>query len=95
MGPAVSAAELAACGAQLLVAAADDGALLGTAVVPLVRLCADPAACVAEKVDATDDRSAFVAVLQAAEGCATTAERLGYCDFALVHKGFDRASASD
>lgn len=95
VGPAVSAAELAACGAQLLVAAADDGALLGTAVVPLVRLCADPTAGVAERADAADDRSAFVAVMRAAEGCATAAEHLGYCDFALVHKSFDRASASD
>jgi altronate hydrolase len=97
LGPAVSAAELVACGAQILVAAADDGALMGTAVVPLVRICTDPeiAPSAGEVVDATDDASAFVAVMRAAEGCATAAEHLGYCDFALVHKSFGAASASD
>jgi altronate dehydratase large subunit len=96
VGPAVSAAELAACGAQILVAAADDGALMGTAVVPLVRLRGDPgiAKSAAGEVDAADERSAFVAVTRAAEGRASAAERLGYCDFALVHKSFEPPSAS-
>jgi altronate dehydratase large subunit len=86
LGPAVAAAELSACGAQLLVGAADDGELAGSALAPLVMVAADPGRASAADIDATDLDGAMAAIRDALNGRKTAAERLGYCDFALVHK---------
>ena len=96
LGPAVAAAELAACGAQLLVAAADDGELGGASVVPVVRLCADPQrlAVPRDEIDATNEGEAMDAIHGAGGGRKTSAERLGYCDFALAHKDFEATATS-
>jgi altronate hydrolase len=93
LGPAVTAAELVACGAQLLVAASDDGELAGTAVAPVVKVCADPrkTSDTGEEIDASHEGQVIDAVLGAIDGWRTSAERLGYCDFALVHKSFESA----
>ena len=93
LGPAVTAAELVACGAQLLVAASDDGELAGTAVAPVVKVCADPrkTSDTGEEIDASNEGEVIDAVLGAIDGWRTSAERLGYCDFALVHKSFESA----
>ena len=93
LGPVISAGELAACGAQILVAAGEGDAITGTAVAPLVTVSADQGSG-GDAVDASDGASAFQAVISAAEGQATAAERFGNPDFALVHKSFEPALAS-
>jgi altronate hydrolase len=88
LSPAVAAAELAACGVQLLIAAADDGQLAGSALLPVIKISADSALSMnaGSEVDATDVDQAMAAIHRAMEGQKTRAEQLGYCDFALAHK---------
>ena len=48
-----------------------------------------------EEVDAVDGHQALEVIFCAAAGQETAAERLGYCDFALVHKDFDMRVAEN
>jgi altronate hydrolase len=89
LSPAVAAAELAACGAQLLIAAADDGQLAGSALLPVIKVSADTTLSMdlRSEVDARDVDETMAAIHRVMDGQETKAEQLGYCDFALAHKG--------
>jgi altronate hydrolase len=89
LSPAVAAAELAACGVQLLIAAADDGQLAGSALLPVIKVGAASTLSMdlGSEVDATDVDETMAAIRRAMDGQKTKAEQLGYCDFALAHKG--------
>jgi altronate hydrolase len=87
-------AELASCGAQLILAGRDPAAaLVDSAVAPVVRVCADGAGDI-DGIDLADDGAAAIACLAATvDGAATAAEREGDYAFTLVHKSLEPAAS--
>ena len=80
-------AELASCGAQLIVTGCEPMAPpVDCGIAPVLRLCTD-AAGGADAIDlAGDGVSALETVAAALDGAPTAAEREGACAFTLIHK---------
>jgi len=97
-------AEMIACGAHLILFTTGRGSVVGSAVSPVVKVCANPetARALSDDMDinagrileggATLDevgREIFDLVLRTADGTATKSEQLGHQEFILTYKTFD------
>jgi altronate dehydratase large subunit len=96
--------ELIACGAHLTLFTTGRGSVVGSAISPVVKICANPETYrrLSEDMDidagrilegrATLDEvgsEIFDLVLRVAGGEQTASERLGHAEFSLVYKSFD------
>ena len=96
--------ELIACGCHLVLFTTGRGSVVGSAISPVLKICANPetARRMAEDVDvnagrvlegrATLDevgREIYDRVLDVANGRPTTSERLGHREFILTYKSFE------
>ncbi len=97
-------AELIACGSHLILFTTGRGSVVGSAISPVIKICANPQTYrrMAEDMDidagrilegkATLDqvgREIFDHVARAADGEPTASERLGHQEFALTYKSFE------
>jgi altronate hydrolase len=97
-------AELIACGAHLILFSTGLGTVVGSAISPVVKVCANPetyrrmaddmdvdAGRILEGRATLDDvgRELFDFLLAAAGGSATASERLGHQEFILTYKHFE------
>jgi len=97
-------AELIACGAHLILFTTGRGSVVGSAVSPVVKVCANPetyraladdmdvgAGRILEGHGTLDDvgREIFETVLRTADGAATKSEQLGHQEFILTYKTFE------
>ena len=100
----VETTEYAACGAHLVIFTTGRGSVVGAAVTPVIKVCANPETyrAMADDMDvnagrilegkATIDevgREIFDRVAQTAGGEATCSERLGHREFILGYKSFE------
>jgi len=96
--------ELAACGSHLVLFTTGRGSVVGSAVSPVVKVCANPdtyrhmpddmdvdAGRILEGRATLDQvgREIFDLVLRTADGEPTRSERLGHQEFLLTYKSFD------
>ncbi len=96
--------ELMACGAHLTVFTTGRGSVVGSAIAPVVKVCANPdtyrnlaadmdvnAGRILETAAGVDDvgREIVDLVLAVAAGQATASERLGHQEFILTYKTFE------
>lgn len=96
--------ELAACGSHLVLFTTGRGSVVGSAVAPVIKICANPdtyrkmphdmdinAGRILEGGATLDEvgREIFDLVLQVADGAQTASERLGHREFILTYKSFD------
>ncbi len=96
--------ELMACGAHLTVFTTGRGSVVGSAIAPVIKVCANPdtyrrlagdmdvhAGRILEGAAAVDDvgREIFDFVLAVARGKTTASERLGHQEFILTYKTFE------
>lgn len=96
--------ELIACGAHLTLFTTGRGSVVGSAISPVIKICANPDTYrrMAEDMDvdagrilegrATLDevgREIFELVVQVADGRQTCSERLGHREFILTYKAFE------
>ena len=99
-------AELIACGSHLILFSTGRGSVVGSAIAPVIKVCANPETFrrMAEDMDinagrilegqATLDevgREIFERVLATADGMPTVSERLGHREFVLTYKTFEPA----
>ena len=95
--------ELIACGAQLTVFTTGRGSVVGSAIAPVIKVCANPdtyralaadmdvnAGRILEAEASVDDvgQEIFELVRAVAGGRATASERLGHQEFILTYKAF-------
>ncbi|HZP93258.1 MAG TPA: UxaA family hydrolase [Burkholderiales bacterium] len=100
----VEVGELIACGAQLVLFSTGRGSVVGSAISPVIKVCANPATYkrMAEDMDvdagrilegkATLDevgREVYDLVLRVAAGEKTRSEDLGHQEFILTYKSFE------
>lgn len=103
------AAELIACGAHLIVFTTGRGSVVGSAISPMVKVCANPNtyARMADDMDVDAGRilqgrasldevgvEISEAILATAAGAASASERLGHQEFVLTYKSFDPVGPS-
>ncbi len=96
--------ELIACGAHLTLFTTGRGSVVGSAVSPVIKICANPdtyrkmpddmdvdAGRILEGRAALDEvgREIFDLILQVADGTPTVSERLGHREFILTYKSFE------
>jgi altronate hydrolase len=96
--------ELAACGSHLVIFTTGRGSVVGSAVSPVVKVCANPetyrnladdmdvdAGRILEGRGTLDDvgREIHDLVLRTADGQPTASERLGHQEFLLTYKSFE------
>ena len=99
----VGVAEMIACGAQLILFSTGRGSVVGSAVSPVIKLCANPDSYrrLAEDMDVDAGRilegrgnlmslgdEIYDLVLRVASGEQPASERLGHREFILTHKAF-------
>jgi altronate hydrolase len=99
----VGVAEMIACGAQLILFSTGRGSVVGSAVAPVVKICANPETyCrLSEDMDVDAGRilegrgdlaevaeEIYQLVLRVASGEEPASERLGHREFILTHKAF-------
>jgi altronate dehydratase large subunit len=99
----VGVAEMIACGAQLILFSTGRGSVVGSAVSPVIKLCANPDSYrrLAEDMDIDAGRilegrgnlmslgdEIYDLVLRVASGEQPASERLGHREFILTHKAF-------
>ena len=97
-------AELIACGSHLVLFTTGRGSVVGSAVSPVLKICANPdtyrrmaddmdvnAGRILEGTDSLDDvgREIVEHVLQTASGAPTVSERLLHQEFILTYKSFE------
>ena len=100
----IEIAEMIACGAHLILFTTGRGSVVGSAVSPVVKVCANPDTYrkLADDMDVNAGRilegratldevgqEIFDRVLQTAAGTPTASERLGHREFILTYKSFD------
>lgn len=98
--------ELIACGAHLTVFTTGRGSVVGSAIGPIIKVCANPdtyrnlagdmdvnAGRILESAVPVDDvgREIYELVLAVAAGRQTASERLGHQEFVLTYKSFEPA----
>lgn len=96
--------ELIACGAHLTLFTTGRGSVVGSAISPVVKICANPETyqCMSEDMDVNAGRillgegtleevgaEIYEQVLRVAAGELTASERLGHAEFSLVYKSFE------
>ena len=96
--------ELMACGAHLTLFSTGRGSVVGSAVAPVIKVCANPdtyrrlagdmdvdAGRILEGQATLDDvgREIYERVLAVADGAPTCSERLGHQEFILTYKSFE------
>ena len=99
----VGVAEMIACGAQLLLFSTGRGSVVGSAVAPVIKVCANPDTYrrLSEDMDVDAGRilegrgnlselgdEIYDLVLRVAAGEESASERLGHREFILMHKVF-------
>ena len=97
-------AELIACGAHLVLFVTGRGSVVGSAVSPVIKICANPEtyARMADDMDIDAGRilrgaasldavgqEIYAAILAAAGGAPTRSEALGHQEFILTYKSFE------
>jgi altronate hydrolase len=97
-------AELAACGSHLVLFSTGRGSVVGSAVAPVIKVCANPetyrrmeedmdvdAGRILEGRATLDEvgREIFDLILATADGRRTASERLGHQEFSLTYKTFE------
>jgi len=102
-------AEIIACGAHLVLFSTGLGSVVGSAVSPVIKVCANPETCrrMADDMDINagrileghatlDDvgREIFDRILATASGSPTASERLGHEEFILTYKSFEALRAT-
>jgi len=102
-------AELISCGAHLVLFTTGRGSVVGSAVAPVIKICANPDtyARMAEDMDVNagkilehqanaDEVGAEIVeqVLATSAGEPTKSEELGHCEFVLTYKSFEPAGPS-
>jgi len=100
----IEIAEMIACGAHLVLFTTGRGSVVGSAVSPVVKVCANPDTYrkLADDMDVNAGRilegratldevgqEIFDRVLETAGGTPTASERLGHREFILTYKSFD------
>jgi altronate hydrolase len=96
--------ELIACGAHLTLFTTGRGSVVGSAIAPVIKICANPetyrrlqddmdinAGRILEGEATIEDvgREIFACVLRTAAGEQTASERLGHQEFSIVYKSFE------
>jgi len=96
--------ELVACGSHLVLFSTGRGSVVGSAISPVIKVCANPetyrklsddmdvdAGRILEGRGTLDEvgREIFDLVLQVADGTPTRSERLGHQEFLLTYKSFE------
>ena len=96
--------ELIACGSQVILFSTGRGSVVGSAIAPVIKVCANPETFrrMAEDMDidagrilegrATLDEvgaEIFEKILQTAAGAPTNSEQLGHQEFVLTYKSFE------
>lgn len=99
-------AELMACGCQLILFSTGRGSVVGSAIAPVIKVCANPATYqrMADDMDVNAGRvlqgqatlpevgqEIFALMQQVANGQATCSEALGHQEFILTYKQFEAA----
>jgi altronate hydrolase len=97
-------AELMACGCQLILFSTGRGSVVGSAIAPVIKVCANPATYqrMADDMDVNAGRilqgqatlpevgqEIFALMQQVANGQATCSEALGHQEFILTYKQFE------
>lgn len=97
-------AELIACGSHLILFSTGRGSVVGSAISPVIKVCANPKtyARMADDMDVNAGRmldgeasldevgrEVFDLILQVADGAATKSEELGHQEFILTYKSFE------
>ena len=97
-------AELMACGCQLILFSTGRGSVVGSAIAPVIKVCANPATYqrMADDMDVNAGRilqgqatlpevgqEIFALMQQVASGQATCSEALGHQEFILTYKQFE------
>ncbi len=97
-------AELIACGAHVILFTTGRGSVVGSAISPVIKICANPATYRKLSGDMDIDagrilegratldevgREVFHATLAVAAGAASKSEALGHQEFILTYKTFD------
>jgi altronate hydrolase len=97
-------AELIACGSHLVLFSTGRGSVVGSAIAPVIKVCANPetfrrmaedmdvnAGRILEGESALDEvgREVFERILATADGTPTASERLGHREFVLTYKTFE------
>lgn len=105
----VEIAELAACGAHLVLFSTGRGSVVGAAVSPVIKVCANPdtwqrmpddmdidAGRILHTTATPDDvgEEIFQRAIQTAAGRATASEALGHQEFSLGYKSFEPTGPS-
>lgn len=105
----VEIAEMIACGAHLILFTTGRGSVVGSAVSPVIKVCANPDTYRAMSADMDVDagrilenrgtldevgREIFDLVLRTAAGLPTVSERLGHREFILTYKSFEAIGPS-
>jgi altronate hydrolase len=95
--------ELIACGAHLTLFTTGRGSVVGSAISPVIKICANPETYrrLSEDMDVNAGRilngeasldevgnEIYDLILQVATGAPTASERLGHQEFSLVYKSF-------
>ncbi len=98
------AAELIACGAHMILFSTGRGSVVGSAISPIIKVCANPetyrrltddmdinAGRILEGQATLDEvgREVFDSVMQTAAGNPTASESLGHQEFILTYKSFE------
>lgn len=96
--------ELIACGAHVILFTTGRGSVVGSAISPVIKICANPETWrrLAEDMDIHAGRileegasihevgsEIFDLVLRSANGARTASEHLGHAEFSLVYKSFE------
>ena len=96
--------ELIACGAHLTLFTTGRGSVVGSAIAPVIKICANPetfrrlsddmdvnAGRILEGEATIEEvgREIFDGVLRVANGARTASERLGHQEFSIVYKSFE------
>jgi altronate hydrolase len=96
--------ELIACGAHLTLFTTGRGSVVGSAISPVIKICANPETyrCLSEDMDINAGRvleggvtldeighEIYEHILRTAAGAPTASEALGHQEFSLVYKSFE------
>ncbi len=102
-------AELIACGSQVILFSTGRGSVVGSAISPVIKVCANPetyrrmrgdmdvdAGRLLEGLTTLDDlgREIYQITLEVANGRTTASEELGHQEFVLTYKTFEPAGPS-
>ncbi len=97
-------AELIACGSHMILFSTGRGSVVGSAIAPVIKVCANPETYrrMAEDMDVDAGRilegrgtldaigrEVFDCVIRTAAGAATASEALGHQEFVLTYKSFE------